>query len=86
MINQDTLSQVSVNGVPAIQTQQMDTHVTLKNHETLILGGIAETSQQHTHERIPVLSRLPLIGRLFTQHDHLTRHKQLLIFITPVLL
>ena len=47
VINQDQVSGLTVNGVPAINTQQLKTQVLMKNHNTLVLGGILEISQSN---------------------------------------
>lgn len=82
-LNQDRVSTLTVNGVPAIQTQQITTQVVVKNQETIVLGGILETSHAKQQEGIPIIGDIPIVGELFHHHEKLTRQRELLIFITP---
>jgi type IV pilus assembly protein PilQ len=69
--------------VPAINTQEVQSHVLLNNNETIVLGGVYKESKDHAVDRVPFFGSLPLIGALF-RHTHDQASKQeLLIFITP---
>ncbi len=85
-INQDQVSTLTVNGVPAINTRQLRTQVLVKDRSTLVLGGIFESDQSEQHQQIPGLNKIPLIGLLFRNHEQIDNRKQLLIFITPRIL
>ncbi len=84
-INQDQVSSLTVNGVPAIKTQQLQTQVLMKNQSTLVLGGLFEENSSEDHQRVPFISRIPIIGYLF--HHRETNHdrRQLLILVTPII-
>jgi type IV pilus assembly protein PilQ len=82
-VNQDKLSPVLVNGVPAIQTREIKTQVLVHNGETLVLGGIYEQTNSQTLERIPFIGKIPGIGGLFSSKTLGSNKKELLIFVTP---
>lgn len=82
-VNQDKISSLSVNGVPAINTQEIQTQILVTNGETIVLGGIFEESNLHTKEHTPILGAIPFIGRLFSNKETHQAHKELLLFITP---
>lgn len=82
-LNQDKVSALTVEGVPAIETQQISTQVIVRNRETIVLGGILETTRANQYNGIPVLDQLPAIGGLFRHNTHQTKLQELLIFITP---
>jgi type IV pilus assembly protein PilQ len=86
LINQDQVSELTVNGVPAINTQQLKTQVLMKNHQTLVLGGILQENKADQREGIPWLSKIPWLGALFRYQKHTDDRKQLLIFVTPTIL
>lgn len=86
IINQDQVSDLTVNGVPAISTQQLKTQVLMKNHNTLVLGGILQENRSDQHQGIPFLSKIPWLGALFRYQTHTDDRKQLLIFVTPIIL
>lgn len=82
-ISQDKPSSREVNGVPAINTREIETQVSVHDGQTLVLGGIYEESEQEQIERIPFLSAIPIMGKLF-QHQHRANTKrELLIFVRP---
>lgn len=82
-LNQDKVSALTVKGVPAIQTQQITTQVIVKNNQTIVLGGILETTKAHQTEGMPGLDKIPLLGKLFQHQTELRKQQVLLIFITP---
>jgi type IV pilus assembly protein PilQ len=82
-VNQDKISSLVVNGVPAIRTQQLSTTVLLKDGETAVLGGIYEEMNQNAETGVPGLRKVPVVGGIFRQRQKLTQRKQLLIFVTP---
>lgn len=82
-VNQDRPSSHIVLGVPAITTRQISSHVLVRNGQTIVLGGIFESSTDDTTERLPFISRLPVLGWLFQQKSKTESKRELLIFITP---
>lgn len=82
-LNQDKVSDIAVNGVPAIQTQQIQTQVSMHSGETVVLGGIYEYATIENKIKIPVLGAIPLLGNLFKSKKLETSRRELLIFITP---
>ncbi len=85
LINQDQVSSLTVNGVPAIKTQQLQTQVLMKNQNTLVLGGLFEENTSIDQQRVPFLSKIPIIGYLFRHQENKNERKQLLIFVTPII-
>jgi len=81
-INQDKVSALTVQGVPAIQTQQLATEVMMRSGQTFALGGITESKLSNQHQSIPFLSKIPLLGYLFQTHHKKTNRRELLVFIT----
>ena len=82
-VNQDTKGEAIVQGVPAINTREVQTKVLVGNGETVVLGGIYQQNKQKTVDRIPVLGRLPGIGWLFRNKYALDSRNELMIFVTP---
>ncbi|MEQ5185407.1 transporter [Providencia rettgeri] len=70
----------------AINKQEIATSVTIKNNNTLILGGIFQQKQEKTDSGIPFLSQIPLLGSLFINKTQHVDKRVLLVFITPKLI
>lgn len=82
-INQDRPSSRMIQGVPTISTRQITTNVIVRAGQTIVLGGIYEHDQENAQERVPFISRLPIVGWLFVQRTMRDTKRELLIFVTP---
>lgn len=83
-VNQDAKStDTSAGDTPLIDTRHIVTNVLVKNGETVVLGGIYEHSKSHTVVRVPFISSIPILGKLFRSRGTKNTRKELLIFVTP---
>ncbi len=72
--------------VARINTRQIDTSVTAKDNETVVLGGLITTRDSEAVSRVPVLGSIPLLRHLF-QHTSTQREKvDLVVFLTVTIL
>ncbi|MBV1883969.1 MAG: type IV pilus secretin PilQ [Pseudomonadales bacterium] len=81
-INQDTVGD-EFAGIPSINTNNIQTNVLVNNGETVVLGGVFETSTVESITKTPFFGDLPVIGRFFRNTSKSERKQELLIFITP---
>ncbi len=86
MVNQDKVDTLTVDGMPAISTQQIQSQVLIGDGETIVVGGIYEEKGSDVAERIPFLSAIPGLGKLFTNKEKQSGRRELLIFVTPKIL
>jgi type IV pilus assembly protein PilQ len=84
-VKQDTVGAV-FNGVPSINTNQIQTQVLVDNGETVVLGGIFQTQNTKSVTKTPFLGDLPYVGRFFRRNTSTDDKQELLIFITPRLI
>ena len=84
VIRLDNLGQ-QYNGIPSIDTNKLDTQVTLEDGETLVLGGIFRTVNSATEQKTPLLGDIPVLGALFRHKAKTTEKAELLVFISPSL-
>ena len=73
----------SLAGTPTILNRQISTSLTLKDGGSLLLGGLISGSQSAGQSGIPVLGRLPAVGRLFRADSIQEDRTELLIMVTP---
>lgn len=89
-ITKDSIGEIvpSATGgfVPSIDTSSVDTQVLVKDGETVVLGGIYETENRDTVNKVPVLGDIPGLGVLFRSRARLDNNAELLIFVTPRIL
>lgn len=81
-----TVSTANGGSVPSIDTRQVNTHVLVDNGDTVVLGGIYETTLSHSVSKVPLLGDIPLLGFLFRQQSETNNKDELLIFVTPKIL
>jgi len=85
LLNEDTQGTQNIDGnlIPTIVTESLSTTVTVPNHATVALGGLVTETETNTKSGVPVLSRIPALGRLFRRDVKSVTRKELLIFIQP---
>lgn len=83
LVKDDTQGSQIIDGnvIPTIVSESLSTTVSIKNGTTVVLGGLITEAERNTRSGIPVLSRIPGIGRLFRRDIKETERKELLIFI-----
>ena len=78
-----TLRQVGDLRVPDINTESLSTSVTVRDGSAVILGGIMTTTSSDASGGIPILSRIPGLGRIFGSNDITSNESELIIMIQP---
>jgi general secretion pathway protein D len=68
---------------PTIQQRRITTTVSVRDGETLALGGMIQEQRSRSNEGLPFLSRIPLIGGLFGSDDRQTTRSELVVLLTP---
>jgi type IV pilus assembly protein PilQ len=72
--------------VPSIDTREIITQVLVNDGQTVVLGGILETTKSKAANKIPFLADIPVLGYLFRSTTDINNKTELLIFITPKIL
>lgn len=82
-ITKDEIAEFTVDGIPSLSTKQAETELLINDGETIVIGGILQTTEQRTTRKVPALGNLPVLGWLFSAEASSTRKEELLIFLTP---
>lgn len=69
--------------IPIITTQTVSTQVRVGDGETIVLGGLVRKDESLTSLDTPLLSRIPILGKLFQSRTGSKRNSELLVFVTP---
>jgi len=76
----------NVGDVPITSRKEAQAKVAVRDHDTIILGGLIETSKTKSASGVPFLMDIPLLGYLFrTSHDQEIRN-ELIVMIRPTVL
>ena len=68
---------------PSISIRSVSTQVTVKDGETIAIGGIISESKLSSKNRIPFLGDIPGVGVLFGSTSNSTQRTELIALITP---
>jgi pilus assembly protein CpaC len=79
----DLTEPAAPNGPPGRTTTKLDTSVTLKLGQALVLSGIKTATQRHVVNGLPGLSEIPIIGLLFGTHSNDKSENEGAVFIVP---
>jgi general secretion pathway protein D len=73
----------SANLLPPVNTRNLDTFIKVRNGETRLLGGLFQETQSDANSRLPFLSDIPLLGRMFVNPTYDRNRTDILISLTP---
>ena len=89
------LGSVQIPGAPSVGNAAslmgysrctIDTVVTVKSGETIMMGGFTSRDDTQDDTRTPVLSQLPIIGSMFFHGRNKTKSStQVMLFVTPII-
>ena len=80
-------SNISTPGNKTFDTvkRAANTLVRVKNGQTLVLGGLLQSTETKVVRKVPFLGYIPLLGWLFTTTSMRRQNSDLVIFITPTI-
>jgi len=72
------------NAIPEIQIREMESVLKVYSGQTAILGGLMQDSLETNTDGLPTVSRVPVLGNLFSYRDDTAAKSELIIFIKPI--
>ena len=83
----DYANSVVVSGftIPALSTRRVQTEVELQSGQSFVIAGMLDNRAAETFSKIPGLSSIPLLGKLFESRTRTRNHSELLVMVTPEL-
>jgi len=76
----NTTSQIDA---PTIQQRQLNSTVSIRDGQTVVLGGLIRDQDSNREAGVPVLKDIPGVGKLFSTTDNLSTRTELIVLITP---
>jgi type II secretion system protein D len=74
---------ISGNAIPIIDTQKLDTEVTVPDKSTVVIGGLISDSTERDTSGLPLISDIPVLGYLFKDTKKSKNRTELIIMISP---
>jgi len=68
---------------PVVNQREAQTTVSVKDGETVVIGGIIKNSISTTTNKLPILGDIPILGNLFKSNVQTKSKTELLVFLTP---
>jgi pilus assembly protein CpaC len=69
--------------IPALTTRRVQTTVELETGQSFVIAGLMDNSMTETLNKIPGLSAIPLLGKLFQSRQQQRSNTELLVIVTP---
>jgi len=83
----DSTVQLSENlFAPVFIERTAETVVTIKNGETIVLGGLIRNEKGQSETKVPILGDIPIVGLFFKSQTNTNSRAELLIVMTPRIL
>ncbi len=71
---------------PTWNTRKLETKVSVRNQQTIVIGGMLSQKDYIVNTQIPILGDIPVLGRLFKHSLKQKRKTNLIILLTPYIL
>ena len=85
-INLGTIIVPVIYSMPILSARTIETRVTIWDGETIMLGGLVTESVTAVDDKVPYLSDIPFLGRLFRNKGQSSVKQNLLVFVTAKLI
>ncbi|HKL22412.1 MAG TPA: hypothetical protein VJ904_11445, partial [Tichowtungia sp.] len=67
---------------PVFKTRKVETKVSIEDGSTIAMGGLIKERMETFKDSVPILGKIPFIGRLFRSEGERSVKRNLLIFVT----
>jgi len=83
----DTSTSVQIDGftIPGLKTQKTEATVELESGQSFVIAGLMDRTLSDALSKIPGLSNIPLLGKLFQSKTWKRENSELLVIVTPEL-
>ena len=71
------------NLVPEIQTREMESLMSVNDGDIAVLGGLMQDQVNNNDDAVPGVSKIPILGNLFTHRNDTTTKTELVVFLRP---
>ncbi|EAV41352.1 general secretion proteinD [Stappia aggregata IAM 12614] len=71
------------NLTPVISQRTINSDVVIESGKMALLGGLIQSRSEEVTTKVPLMSKMPIVGNLFKQTDAVKDRTELLVMITP---
>jgi general secretion pathway protein D len=81
-----TVNIANVGDVPITSSKEASAKVAVRDHDTIMLGGLIETDKSTSFSGVPLLKDIPFLGALFRSDSRTGARTELVVLIRPTVL
>ncbi|MBF0309275.1 MAG: pilus (MSHA type) biogenesis protein MshL [Magnetococcales bacterium] len=74
------------NLIPEIQVKEMESVLRVNSGQVAVMGGLMQDKFNNNNSSVPLVSQIPLLGKMFQYRDDTVTKTELVIFIRPVVI
>ena len=75
-----------ITGIPSQATTEVTTRMIVPDGQTVFVGGLIKHRVDESKSGVPVIGRIPVVGRLFSNRNTTTTNTETVVLITPTVL
>ena len=76
----------TATGIPSQTTTEVETSMIVPNGKTIFVGGLIKHRVEESKRGVPVLGRIPGVGRLFSKRQQGKTDTETIVLITPTII
>ncbi|NDD93185.1 pilus assembly protein, partial [bacterium] len=74
---------LTVEEIPGIQSNRMKTQIDVEFERPIVLSGLIQDELRKEARGLPLLRRIPVLGKLFSSEDFLESRSELVVVLLP---
>ncbi|MDH3433975.1 MAG: hypothetical protein OEM60_08960 [Gammaproteobacteria bacterium] len=75
-----------LTGIPSQSTTEVTTSMIVPDGKTIFVGGLIKHRIDESKRGVPVLGRIPVVGRLFSNRQKINTNTETIVLITPTII
>lgn len=68
---------------PGSSSRRVETFARIPDRTPIIIGGLIASDREHVHDRVPLLGKIPILGKLFGASNDSIGKQEVIIVLTP---
>ncbi|MDH3545953.1 MAG: hypothetical protein OEN22_02575 [Gammaproteobacteria bacterium] len=72
-----------LTGIPSQTTTEVTTRMIVPDGKTIFVGGLIKRRVDESKRGVPVIGRIPVLGRLFSNRQQINTNTETIVLITP---
>ena len=75
-----------ISGIPSQTTTEVTTRMIVPDGKTIFVAGLSKHRLEESKRGVPVIGRIPVLGRLFSNRENVKTNTETIVLITPTVL